>query len=185
MSETTSPEIKESQTSNDSARSSVLHVCTSCRAAGSVREPIESRAGFKLYQALRAMFNESTLGDHVEVKPAECLSLCPRPCAIALSSAGAWSYLFGDQDPEKSASDIVECIALYLDIPDGFMPRKTRPRLLQASILGRVPPLEIATSVGDSQPTRREEQSDRSANKNFKLHASAQSSGDLASLGLK
>jgi len=65
------------------------------------------------------------------------------------------------------------------------MPRKTRPRLLQASILGRVPPLEIATGEGDSQPTRREEQSDRSANKNFKLHASAQSSGDLASLGLK
>jgi predicted metal-binding protein len=173
MSETTSPEIKESQASNDSPRSSVLHVCTSCRAAGSVREPIESRAGFKLYQALRAMFNESTLGDRVEVKPAECLSLCPRPCAIALSSAGAWSYLFGDQDPEKSASDIVECIALYLDTQDGFMPRKIRPKALRSSILGRVPPFDIAAGAGGSQPCSREDHFDRWANKTSKLHAPA------------
>jgi predicted metal-binding protein len=185
MSETTSPEIKESQTSNDSARSSVLHVCTSCRAAGSVREPIESRAGFKLYQALRVMFNESTLGDQVEVKPAECLSLCPRPCAIALSSAGAWSYLFGDQDPEQSASDIVECIALYLDTPDGFMPRKIRPKALQASILGRVPPFDIVACAGGSQPSSREDNFARWANKTSKLHEPPQSTGDLACLGLK
>lgn len=181
MSETASPEPKkESQTSNDSVRSSVLHVCTSCRAAGSVREPIEKRAGFKLYQALCAMFNESTLGHQVEVKPAECLSLCPRPCAIALSSAGAWSYLFGDQDPDKSASDIVECIALYLDIPDGFMPRKIRPKPLRASILGRVPPLDIA--AGDSRPNRREDHFDRSANKVSKFLTPTQNSGDLTCL---
>lgn len=144
MSKSASPEpIKKSQTSSNSARSCVLHVCTSCRAAGSPRESIEKRAGFKLYQELRAIFNESTLCHQVEVKPAECLSLCPRPCAIALSSAGAWSYLFGDQYSDKSASDIAECIALYLDIPDGFMPRKIRPKALRASILGRVPPFDI------------------------------------------
>jgi predicted metal-binding protein len=150
MIETASPEHKkDSQTSNHTPRASVLHVCTSCRAAGSVREPIENRAGFKLYQALRAMFNESTLGNQVEVKPTECLSLCPRPCAIAFSSAGAWSYLFGDQHPEKSASDIVECIALYLDTPDGIMPRKTRPKTLRGSILGRVPPFDIVANMND------------------------------------
>ena len=150
MSDTTPTEMKESQISNENPRACVLHVCTSCRATGSARKPIESRAGFKLYQALRAMFNASTLGEHVKVKPAECLSLCPRPCAIALSSAGAWSYLFGDQDPEKSASDIVECIELYLDTPGGFMPRKIRPKPLRASILGRVPPFDIAAGADES-----------------------------------
>jgi predicted metal-binding protein len=176
MSETASPESKkESQISNDSPRSSVLHVCTSCRAAGFPREPIEKRAGFKLYQALRAMFNESTLGHQVEVKPAECLSLCPRPCAIAFSSAGAWSYLFGDQHPEKSASDIVECIALYLDTPDGVMPRKTRPKALRGSILGRVPPFDIGTGMDDCQPSRRDKHSVSYANKTSELHAPAQS----------
>jgi predicted metal-binding protein len=144
MNKSASPEpMKKSQISSNSASSCVLHVCTSCRVAGSPREPIEKRAGFKLYQELRAIFNESTLCQQVEVKPTECLSLCPRPCAIALSSAGAWSYLFGDQSSDKSASDIAECIALYLDIPDGFMPRKIRPKALRTSILGRVPPFDI------------------------------------------
>jgi predicted metal-binding protein len=128
------------------------------------------------------MFNESTLGNQVEVKPAECLSLCPRPCAIALSSSGAWSYLFGDQDPNKSASDIVECIELYLDIPDGFMPRKARPKHLRASILGRVPPFDIGVGEVGSQPSRCEDHSDSYANKTSKFQAPAQSSGDLACL---
>lgn len=131
-----------SQTPYNISRSSVLHVCTSCRSPGSPREPRESRAGFKLYQKLRTIFHGSSLGHHVEVKPAECLSLCPRPCGIALSSPGAWSYLFGDQySDEASAQGIFECVSLYIGTADGWMPRERRPKPLRASILGRVPPL--------------------------------------------
>ena len=128
--------------SQHAARSSVLHVCTSCRSPGSPREPRESRAGFQLYQALRETFRESPLGHHVEVRPAECLSVCPRPCGIALSSPGAWSYLFGDQQPDESAGEIAECVSLYVGTADGFMPREQRPDRLRASILGRVPPYD-------------------------------------------
>ncbi|MFQ3312676.1 MAG: putative metal-binding protein [Colwellia sp.] len=183
MIETASPEPKkESQTSTDNARTSVLHVCTSCRALGSVREPIEKRAGFKLYQALRTMFNESKLSHQVEVKPTECLSLCPRPCAIAFSSAGAWSYLFGDQHPEKSAGDIVECIALYLDTPEGIMPRKTRPKTLRGSILGRVPPFDIAANISDYQSILNEGHSVNSANKRSKFYEPTKNTDGLACL---
>ena len=131
---------KGSQISRGASRSSVLYVCTSCRAPGSPREPRENRAGFKLYQELDTIFRESPLDRHVEVRPTECLSLCPRPCGIALSSPGAWSYLFGDQRPDESARDIVECVSLYIGTADGFMPRERRPDSLRASILGRVPP---------------------------------------------
>ena len=149
---------KESQTSDCRFRSSVLHVCTSCRAPGSPREPRESRAGFKLYQKLRTIFQESPLGRYVEVRPTECLSLCPRPCGIALSSPGAWSYLFGDQHSNESASDIVECVSLYINAADGFMPRKRRPKPLRASILGRVPPLNGHCITGDSLLTKSKKQ---------------------------
>ena len=133
----------KTRVSNRSARRPcTLHVCTSCREPGSPREPRESRAGFQLYQALRATFRESPLRHHVEVRPAECLSLCPRPCGIALSSPGAWSYLFGDQQPGESAGEIMECASLYMGTPDGFMPRERRPNRLRASILGRVPPFD-------------------------------------------
>ena len=118
-----------------------LHVCTSCRPPGSAREPKEARPGFRLYEELREALPGTPLRGRVEVKPAECLSICPRPCGIALSLPGAWTYLFGDQQPSKTVADVLECVALYLDSPDGAMARHSRPKALQRSILGRVPPL--------------------------------------------
>lgn len=142
MIETASPGLaKESPTPQSAPRSSVLHVCTSCKTPGSPRSPRESRAGFRLYKKLRSAFQDSPLGRHVEVRPAECLSLCPRPCGIAFSSPGAWTYLFGDQRPEESARKILECNSIYINREDGFMPREQRPKPLRASVLGRVPPL--------------------------------------------
>ena len=151
MTEITLSVLEENpQVSQDTfLRPSVLHVCTSCRAPGSPREPRESRAGFKLYQELHTIFYESSLDQYIEVRPAECLSLCPRPCGIALSSFGAWSYLFGDQHPSESAHDIIECTSLYINIDDGFMSRKQRPKSLQASVLGRVPPMMTTGSSDD------------------------------------
>ena len=119
---------------------STVHVCTSCREPGTPRSPKELRAGFRLFQRLKHAFESSPIGDSVEVLPAECLSVCPRPCGIALSSGETWTYLFGDQDPQLSTSDIVNCVALYLQSPDGFMRRSERPHSLRESILGRVPP---------------------------------------------
>lgn len=146
MTETALSNLEEdSSTSGSALRSSVLHVCTSCREPGSPREPRENRVGFKLYKEIYALFQESLLSQQVEVRPTECLSLCPRPCGIALSSPGAWSYLFGEQRPGESARDILECVSRYIEAADGFMPRDQRPKSLKASILGRMPPLNKST----------------------------------------
>ncbi len=125
----------------DAASTCTLHVCISCRATGCPREPRDQRTGAHFYRELRAMFGDHPLRDQVEVRPVECLSLCPRPCGIALSSPGKWSYLFGDQKLIVSATDVAACVAVFLQAPDGFMPREQRPATLRASILGRVPPL--------------------------------------------
>ena len=118
-----------------------LHVCTSCRPPSVPREPSTQRPGFQLYQKLREALPLSPLQGKVELKAAECLSICPRPCGIAISKPGAWTYLFGDQVPTKTVEDILECVATYLESPKGFMPRAERPRYLRRSILGRVPPI--------------------------------------------
>ena len=121
----------------------VLHVCTSCRASGSPREPREQRPGYQLFQRLHTALQGTPLGSVVEVRPARCLSICPRPCGIALSSPGSWTYLFGDQDPGASVQEILQCVLLYVRTPDGSMPRKQRPQGLRGSILGRVPPINM------------------------------------------
>tara|TARA_B100000676_G_scaffold301687_1_gene349249 strand:- start:1006 stop:1335 length:330 start_codon:yes stop_codon:yes gene_type:complete len=98
-----------------------------------------------LYQELHKLFDHSVAGNQLEVHPAECLSLCPRPCGIALSSVGKWTYLFGDQKPRESARSIVELVSLYLSSESGLMPREQRPNALRASVLGRVPPFSGET----------------------------------------
>ena len=117
-----------------------LHVCTSCRPSGFPRDPATNRPGFKLFQELSSLLDKNLLRDQIELVPTECLSLCPRPCGIALSRNNSWTYLFGDQDAEKTASDILDCAITYIQNPDGLLPRKDRPETLQPSILGRIPP---------------------------------------------
>ena len=119
----------------------VVHVCTSCRPPGSPREPFYQRTGYKLFQALKTAMVKSDLANVVEIQSTECLSICPRPCGIAISSPGSWSYLFGDQEPSTSVEEIMECLALYVASDKGVMPRNQRPKGMRRSILGRVPPL--------------------------------------------
>lgn len=120
--------------------SCTVFVCTSCRPPGSAREPAKGRPGYVLYKQLREAIATSPLREKVDVRPAECLSVCPRPCGLAVSRPGSWTYIFGDQTPETDVDAIVECLALYLEKPDGFLVRAERPKALRASILGRVPP---------------------------------------------
>jgi len=120
--------------------SCLVHVCTSCRQPGTAREPKANRSGFILYEQLCKAFANSGLRGQVEVRAAQCLSICPRPCGIAVSMPGKWTYLFGDQQKDKAMSDVVECVSAYLNAPDGFMSRESRPHSLRKAILGRVPP---------------------------------------------
>lgn len=124
-----------------------VFVCTSCRPAGSPREPEDARPGFLLYKQLRQAIAASPLRDSVEVRPAECLSVCRRPCGLAVARPGSWTYLFGDQDFQSDVDSIVECLAIYLEKSDGFLVRAERPKSLRASILGRVPP-QLESSLG-------------------------------------
>ena len=117
-----------------------LSVCTSCRTAGISRHPKESRPGYSFYEELRDTIDKSPLRDRVDVRAVECLSICPRPCGIALSATGRWSYLFGDLRPTVTVAEVLECISLYLNSPKGLMPRQLRPEALRGGILGRIPP---------------------------------------------
>ena len=130
----------ESDEASSALGCTTLHVCTSCRPTNYPREPRENRPGHILYKELSTKLLDSALKDIVNVAPARCLSLCPRPCGIAFSSPGAWSYLFGDQRPGETASDIIKCLEIYVEIQNGELPRRRRPKALQVSILGRLPP---------------------------------------------
>ena len=125
----------------DQRKTCILHVCTSCRPKGFPREPQSDRPGFILYEKLSRLIERRNYDFNLKLKPTDCLSLCPRPCGIAFSCRGSWTYLFGEQSPDSTVEDILDSVSVYMKNPDGEMPRASRPTSLRSSILGRVPPI--------------------------------------------
>ncbi|GJE17798.1 DUF1636 family protein [Methylobacterium marchantiae] len=114
----------------------VLYVCATCRAAG---DPSEPRAGALLLSALREAVAE-TVSSNVRVESTECLSVCKRPCTVAVASEGRWTYVYGDLDPIESARTILAGIGLYAETPDGIVPWKARPEAFRKGVVARIPP---------------------------------------------
>jgi predicted metal-binding protein len=74
---------------------------------------------------------------------------------VAFSGEGRFTYLFGDLDPERDAPAVLDAFTLYAERPDGFMERFKRPEVLQAGILGRVPPLTTGARQVEARPRAR------------------------------
>ncbi|MBV9568683.1 MAG: DUF1636 domain-containing protein [Hyphomicrobiales bacterium] len=122
-------------------RSTSIHVCITCRNAGEA-EGAGERPGARLYRALRKAARRQNTP--VKVVPVECLSVCKRPCTIGFSSAGKWTYVYGDFAPdEASAEAILEAAALYAATPDGLIPWRQRPDALKKGVVARIPPLNL------------------------------------------
>lgn len=115
----------------------VLHVCTTCRAAGDASEP---RAGARLLAALEAEVGRAA-PPGLRVEGVECLSVCKRPCTVAVSARGRWTYVYGDLDPVASARTILDGIARYGATPDGVVPWRERPEAFRKGVVARIPPL--------------------------------------------
>ena len=77
----------------------------------------------------------------IRLRGVNCMSNCKRPCTIALSGPGRFTYLFGDLDPTLHVGDVLSVVAAYAEAEGGFLPRPARPEVLRAGILGRIPPL--------------------------------------------
>ena len=115
----------------------ILYVCTTCRMDGDAADG--PRAGARLMDALRAGIAEAA-GAGPRLEGVECLSVCKRPCTVAVASRGRWTYLYGDLDPSVSARTILDGIGLYAGTPDGIVPWRERPQAFRKGVVARIPP---------------------------------------------
>lgn len=122
----------------------VISVCTSCRATGGEDLSVEERPGHRLLSGLRA----AGLPAGVSVRPVECLSVCKRPCTVALTGPDRYTYVFGDLDPEQDVAALVVCAARFGETEHGFMLWRERPAALRRGIVARIPPLGWAPEDG-------------------------------------
>ncbi|RVU16624.1 DUF1636 family protein [Methylobacterium oryzihabitans] len=114
-----------------------LYVCTTCRMAD---DPADGpRAGRRLFDALGEALAAAPAP--VRLEPVECLSVCKRPCTVAVASPGRWTYVYGDfAAAPDAARTILDGLGLYADAPDGLVPWRARPEAFRKGVVARIPP---------------------------------------------
>jgi predicted metal-binding protein len=116
-----------------------IHVCTACRRVRADLPEGYDQPGQALAEALAERLTAK--GSTIPVLPVECLAVCKRPCTIALSADGKWTYLIGDLDTETHLDEIVGAAEAYAASANGIVPWKERPRSFRKGVVARVPPL--------------------------------------------
>lgn len=116
-----------------------IHVCTACRRARADLPDGYDQPGLVLAERLAEQLKAK--GSAIPVLPVECLCVCKRPCTIALSADGKWTYLIGDLDTDTHLDEIVGAAEAYAASANGIVPWKERPQSFRKGVVARVPPL--------------------------------------------
>jgi len=117
-----------------------VSVCVTCGRTDGAAET----AGARLLAALVPALAEARVP--VEAAPVECLSVCKRPCTVAASGPGRWTYVWGDIDPDADLAAVVDGLSRYAAAPDGLVPWRERPERFRKGVVARVPPLPIPST---------------------------------------
>jgi len=80
----------------------------------------------------------------IALKAVECLSVCKRPCTVALAGPCKWTYVVGDLTRESHLEDIVIAARRYAASPAGIVPWRERPLSFRRGVVSRTPPLAFA-----------------------------------------
>jgi predicted metal-binding protein len=115
-----------------------IFVCVTCkRAEDDADAPRPGRAMFEAVQARLALSAQ----DNIEIRAVECLSVCKRPCTLALSGPGKWTYVVGDLDIDANLDDVLEAARKFAATEDGLIPWRERPKSFRKGVVSRTPPL--------------------------------------------
>lgn len=115
-----------------------LMVCVTCRRPMPDMPEGYDQPGKGLAETLRQRLADD---EALTVKAVECLSVCRRPCTVALAAPGKWTYVVADLDRDGNLDDIVTAARLYAATGDGIIPWKERPLSFRKGVVARVPPL--------------------------------------------
>jgi predicted metal-binding protein len=120
-------------TTVDETSNATLFVCVTCKAG-------EDRLGKSLFDALSARLAKEGV-DGLALCAVECLSVCKRPCTVALAARGKWTYVVGDLREENHLEDIVTAARRFAQTHDGLVPWRERPLAFRKGVISRTPPL--------------------------------------------
>ena len=117
-----------------------LFICVSCNGVAKGPDGAPEKPGLLLLAAVGSCLSGSPARE-LSVRPVECLSVCKRPCTVALAAKGKWTYVVGDLDHATDAGDVVAAALAFGASKDGIVPWRERPRSFRKGVVSRVPPL--------------------------------------------
>lgn len=116
-----------------------VFVCVTCRVPIEGGEGRFEKPGVAFAEALK--YGAAEVGaTHIHIRPVECLSVCKRPCTIAFTSPGKWTYILGDIDPRINPAEILAAAESYAAAKDGIVPWNERAAFFKKGVAARVPP---------------------------------------------
>ena len=124
-----------------SARTTIF-VCVTCRLPIGGNEGDFEKPGGELAAAIEAHLQDAGASE-IEVRPVECLSVCKRPCTVALCGPSKWTYVVGDLDESEHLEDVVRAARRYAAASDGLVPWRERPLSFRKGVVSRTPPLPV------------------------------------------
>lgn len=134
----------DAQTERAAPPAVTVFVCVSC--GRGVEGGAIDRPGAALVDELSSRLHAAGAGD-VTVTGVECLAVCKRPCTVAVTADGCWTYLVGDLDPELHTGDIVSAVLAYRRSGNGIVPWAERPLSFRKGVIARVPPLGFVQPI--------------------------------------
>lgn len=115
-----------------------VQVCLECGTKAA--QPGEAPAGEKLFDLVSDILNDPALAT-LQPRKVACLGNCDCDCRVALAHPERWSWMLGDVDPLRDEAFLREVIRLWVDAPNGLIPKADRPQALTDKSLGRIPPV--------------------------------------------
>lgn len=116
-----------------------IFVCTSCREGADA----DARPGAALLAGLRERLSVQSEAS-IAVEEVECLAVCKRPCTVALSADGKWTYVIGDLDKQADAEGVIDSARRFATSANGIVAWKDRPECFKKGVVSRTPPLKSA-----------------------------------------
>ncbi|WP_428484814.1 DUF1636 family protein [Rhodopila sp.] len=113
-----------------------VFICITCRGEAADAE----RPGALLFDAVSAGVRDRAACD-LAITPVECLSVCKRPCTLALAATGKWTYVIGGLDHQTHVEDVIATAMRYGATTNGIIPWRERPQSFRKGVISRIPPL--------------------------------------------
>lgn len=121
-------------------KSATIYVCNTCRSESCAGEDDE-RPGAIFARALLQATVAKGLVEKIELKAVNCLSVCKRPCTLAITNQAKFTYVIGDLKPEQDVEAVLEFALKYSEADDGITKWRERPEVVRKGTVARIPPV--------------------------------------------